>query len=211
MALAAVAGIPTGTLQPVAVPSTGSVAPLPADCTASLASRIRNTNDPQVRSKLLRLYIFSAAAHAARARIVWKDADAPVDYPALSRLKLLISNAVKRLAFAKYGERYVETRFRSLLPSWSTCSTPAGTRPDQQVAEVLEHKANDIIRPIMETKLAAVFSDGAPWAQAWTFEHFATAIATLQEVRTTAQRLLPAVRGLTALPCPSLPMAILDS
>lgn len=190
MALAAVAGIPPGDLQPVSVPGVDSVAPLPADCVPALASRIRSTTDPDTRSKLLRLFVLSAAAAAARADIVWREADAPTDYAALARLKKLISNAVKRLAFAKYGERYVETRFRALLPAWSTCSTPAGTRPDRQIAEVLEHKANDMVRPIMETKLAKVFETGAPWAQAWTMAHMATAVATLQELADGHPKLL---------------------
>jgi hypothetical protein len=183
MALAAVAGIPTGTLQPISVPGKGSVAPVPPDCVEALASRIRHTTDKDVRSKLLRLFVMSAAAHSAASCIVWKEADSPVDYAAISRLKKIVSGAVKRLAFAKYGERYVETRFRALLPSWSTCTTPTGTRPDAQVAEVLEHAANDLIRPIMEAKLATVFAGGAPWAQTWTMAHFATAVATIQEVR----------------------------
>lgn len=110
MVVAAMAGVPPPTtLETVAVPPTGPAEPVPPELLPALAARIRVTTDPATVSKLVRLALFSMAA-AAAAKLRWVDADAPVDYAAVGRLKRLIVNGCNRLAMTKYGERYVENQ-----------------------------------------------------------------------------------------------------
>jgi hypothetical protein len=80
-------------------------------------------------------------------------------------------------------------RFRGLLPAWSICTTPAGRRPDMQIGEILGDEANDIVRPIIDAKVAVALK-GAPWARAWTTGHLAAAVATLQEMTEGHPRLV---------------------
>lgn len=151
------------------------VAPLNEnDLTAAAREAIANKAR---RSALLRLISFTLNARKATT-LTWQVITSSQNRPARGRLLRILQKFSRSTGYTNYGDNYVESRLRLLLPGWSVTTTPAGLSPHEVSAELLDDAANDTIRPIIDIPIRNHLVD-------WTKrreETLCAAVVTMQEL-----------------------------
>lgn len=123
-------------------------------------------------------------------RLQWTLLESAADTAARVRMVKLLSTAARTCSYGTYGDTYVEGRVRLALPNWSTVGCPHGQTPHAVAAEVLQAGANDTVRSILDTPVAAALGRSA-WSSRAGIGHCAcAAVATMQELTGGCPRLL---------------------
>ena len=182
MAMAYAAAVPAPEdMQMITCPTNESCAPVSQELIPALAQKITTIQDAEHKSKLVRLLVFSLSCEAGLSAMSWSEVSESFDYSAHARLRSVIVNASRKLSFTKFSDNYIELRLRHVLPAWSVCTVPKGRRPDTMISEILNEKANDVVRPMIETSIHSVFDDSNVW-KTFSIESFASAVTTIQEL-----------------------------